>query len=320
MALLRKLFWILLFSFLLWFSVQVNLLWFVTPANAEETCTIKNLTSKVGNSTLSYSQVGKGQTIMLLHGLFASKEQWNSILCNLSKAGYRAIAPDLPGYGNSKGFMINDYALENQAALLHELTSALKIDSLEIAGNSMGGTIAYLYAQSYPKQVHSLAFIGSPMGIVDWGEGVREAILQGINPFIPITKEQFKLEMSLLFVKPPTLPDDYVSKKVKDYITYNQRYQQIWNIVNLYDDILWKGQITRMPTLIIWGQKDKIFPVGAAHQQQQHIPGSQLILLPKAGHLPHLENADEVTSQYLQFLQSITKSTPNFSPLNLGEY
>ena len=143
-------------------------------------------------------------------------------MCRLSKAGYQAIAPDLPGYGNSKSFALNNYALPNQATLLHKLMK-LGIKSFDLAGSSMGGAIAWLYAQRYPNQVHSLAFIGSPLGVVDWANSVT-AIFQGINPFIPITKEQFALEIGQLFFTPPPIPDSVVVEKVNDYNIRNRHY------------------------------------------------------------------------------------------------
>ena len=161
-----------------------------TPASS---CTIASLTAQVGNGTLSYSQVGNGRKVLLLHGLFADKEQWHTMMCRLSEVGYQAIAPDLPGYGNSKSFTLSDYALENQTTLLRELMEKLRIKSFDLAGSSMGGAIAWLYTQRYPNQVRSLAFIGSPLGVIDWADSVKAAIFQGINPFIPITKEQFAL-------------------------------------------------------------------------------------------------------------------------------
>lgn len=282
---------------------------FVNRATSALSCKISSLTAKVCNSTLSYSQAGNGRSILLLHGLFASKEQWNSIMCRLSKAGYRAIAPDLPGYGNSNGFTLRDYALENEATLLHELMKGLGIESFDLAGSSMGGAIAHLYAQRYPNQVRSLAFIGSPLGIVDWANSVREAIFQGINPFIPITKEQFDLEISLLFVTPPTIPDSAKAEKVSDYITRNRHYQQVWDIVNLYDDILCQGVPTQFPTLIVWGEEDKIYDISGANRLQQCIAGSQTIQLPKAGHLLLMENADEAVSKYMSFLQTARDRT-----------
>lgn len=267
-------------------------------------CTITTSSVTVGNGTLSYNQVGSGRSILLLHGLFASKEQWNSIMCRLSEAGYRAIAPDLPGYGDSTGFAVRDYALENQATLLHELMQDLGIKSFALAGSSMGGAIAHLYAQRYPDELRSLAFIGSPLGIIGWANSFREAILQGINPFIPITKEQFDLEISLLFVTSPTIPDSVKAEKVNDYITRNRHYQQVWDIVNLYDHVLYQGTPIQLPTLIIWGKEDKIYDISGVSRLQQRIAGSRMIRLPKAGHLLLMENAQEAASNYVSFLRT----------------
>ncbi len=272
---------------------------------SDSSCMIASLKAQVGDSTLSYTQAGKGQSILLLHGLFASKEQWNTIMCRLSEKGYRAIAPDLPGYGNSNGFTLRDYALENQTTLLHELMEKLEIKSVNLAGSSMGGAIAYLYAQRYPNQVRSLAFIGSPLGIVDWANSVKAAIFQGINPFIPITKEQFALEIDLLFFTPPTIGDAVVVEKVTDYINRNQHYQQIWNIVNLYNDVLYQDRLTGLPTLIIWGKEDKIYDISGASRLQERITGSQAILLSHAGHLLLMEKAVEVATKYVEFLQTV---------------
>jgi pimeloyl-ACP methyl ester carboxylesterase len=277
-----------------------------SPASASA-CEIATHSALISNGTFSYNSVGSGQPILLLHGLFASKEQWDTMMCQLSEAGYRAIAPDLPGYGNSTGFATRDYALENQVELLHQLTNQLGIRSFDVAGSSMGGAIATLYSQRYPKQVRSLAFIGSPLGVTDWASSVRNSIFDGINPFIPITKEQFDLEISLLFVTPPTIPDSVKTEKVNDYITRNRHYQQIWDIVNLYDDVLCQGQSTQLPTLAIWGTQDKIYDIHGVEQLQRCIPRSQAMRLPKAGHLLLMENSEEATAHYLRFLVGLQK-------------
>lgn len=297
-------------KFIIRFAIVIILLSGLTsfrltgPAISAPSCTITTSSATVGNGTLSYNQVGEGRSILLLHGLFANKEQWDTIMCRLSEAGYRAIAPDLPGYGNSTGFAVSDYALENQTTLLHELMEGLGIQSFALAGNSMGGAIAYLYAQHYPNQVRSLAFIGSPLGIIGWADSVREAIFQGINPFIPITKEQFDLEISLLFVTPPTIPDSVKAEQVNNYITRNRQAQQTWDIVNLYDDVLYQGTPIQLPTLIIWGEEDKIYDISGVSRLQQRITSSQTIRLPEAGHLVLVENAEEAASNYVSFLRT----------------
>ena len=275
-----------------------------SPASAEE-CAIATYSVPIDNGTMSYNQVGTGQPILLLHGLFASKEQWNGMMCQLSKAGYKTIAPDLPGYGNSNGFETRDYTLDNQVILLHQLLDRLKIQSFDVAGSSMGGAIAFLYSQRYPQQLRSLAFIGSPSGVTDWSNSVKNAIFDGINPFIPITKEQFDLEISLLFVTPPTIPDSVKTKKINDYTNHNRYYQKIWDIFNLYDNALCQGRSSQIPTLAIWGTEDKIYDIRGVERLQRCIPRSQTIRLPKAGHLLLMES-EEATTNYLKFLAGLS--------------
>lgn len=268
-------------------------------------CAIVTQTTAIDHGTLSYSQVGSGRPILLLHGLFASKEQWDSLMCQLSQAGYQAVAPDLPGYGNSTGFVTRDYTLDNQVALLHQFTNQLGMTSIDVAGSSMGGAIASLYRQRYPQEVRSLAFIGSPLGVVDWANGVKNSIFEGINPFIPITTAQFDLEMSLLFVTPPPIPDAVKTEKVNDYVVRNRHYQQIWNIVNLYDDVLCQGQAAQTPILVIWGEADQIYDVRGANRLQRCLPESRIIRLPKAGHLLLMENPQDAAADYLNFLRTL---------------
>lgn len=267
-------------------------------------CTINTQRVEVERGAIHYQQSGSGPAILLLHGLFASKEQWQQLLCLLAAAGYTAIAPDLPGYGTSVDFPIGDYQLEQQVALLQQLVQQLNLGAVDIAGNSMGGAIAALYLRTHPKQVRTLAFIGAPLGIAPWNAPVREAISQGINPFIPVTEAELDLEMRLLFMQPPQLPQEVKQRLVREYIERNRHYQQVWNIVSLYSAMLeppaWWLQA---PTLILWGAQDQIFAAAAAPTLRQRFPRGQLVILANAGHLPQLENAEAVADIYLEFLR-----------------
>lgn len=140
--------------------------------------------------------------------------------------------------------------------------------------------------------------------MIGWANSVRNAIYQGINPFIPITTKQFDLEMRLLFVNPPKIPDSVKAEKVGDYITRNHHYQQVWDIINLYDDVLCQSSTVQAPTLIIWGEDDRVFDIIGASKLQSCIPNSKLLKLPKSGHLLLVENAGAAASTYVDFLQS----------------
>jgi abhydrolase domain-containing protein 6 len=282
-------------------SLMLDLLPGVTPAAT--TCEFTQGQTPVEDGSIVYNQYGQGPTIVLLHGLFADKEQWHKLSCLLEAAGYSVIAPDLPGYGKSVGFPLPDYRLENQVKLLHQFLDALSIRRYHVAGSSMGGTIAAMISREYSHEVRSLAFIGSPQGIIEWSPELQAAIAVGINPFIPIDVDQFDLEMSLLFVTPPVIPIEIKEATVNEYVTQNRHYQQVWDIDNLYTTQLTKGHWDGKPTLIIWGQKDQIFSVKGARKLKARIPRARVIRLPDAGHLLMMENSTEAARFYLPFLQ-----------------
>ncbi|QWD59901.1 alpha/beta hydrolase [Polynucleobacter sp. MWH-UH35A] len=271
---------------------------------ASSPCNIEVKTSPAGNGAIEYLQVGKGTPILLLHGLFAQKEQWSELACYLSDAGYLVIAPDLPGYGKSTHFSIVDYKLENQVEILNQFTSTLKIQKFNIAGSSMGGAIAAMYARTYPLQIRSLAFIGAPLGVDGWSTQVKSALFQGINPFIPISEDQLNMEMQLLFYKPPVLSEAIQQSLVADYQKSNRHYQQVWDIVNLYLYEIEKNPHSHKPVLMLWGREDGIFEVGGLQRLRQKYPKNQHLVVKDVGHLLMLEKPKEVAATYIQFLGS----------------
>lgn len=274
---------------------------------ATENCRATQEEIQVDGGTIRYDLYGHDPSIVLLHGLFADKAQWHALACLLNQAGYSSIVPDLPGYGQSLGFPIEDYRLEREVALLHQFLTALGIRRYHVAGSSMGGTIAAMLSRQYPKESRSLAFIGSPQGIIGWSVKFENAITQGINPFIPITVEQFDLEMSLLFVTPPIIPLPAKESAVSDYSSRNRHYQQVWDIDNLSLLALTQGRWGQHPTLSIWGRDDQIFPLEGAKKLKAKIPRAEIIRLRDAGHLLMMENADQAAQYYLRFLERIPR-------------
>ncbi|MBM4201633.1 MAG: alpha/beta hydrolase, partial [Gammaproteobacteria bacterium] len=285
------------------------------PAPRSADCTIATRSQAVGSGTIAYHTAGHGPVLLLLHGLFAAKEQWNTLVCLFANAGYQALAVDLPGYGSSAGYALQDYRLDQQAALLREFTRRLGITRLDIAGSSMGGAIATLYARRHRQQVRTLAFIGAPLGIVGWGPGIRNAVYRGINPFIPINGYQFELELYLLFMNPPTIPPPEKQAIIADYVTRNRHYVQVWDIVNLYDEVLQQQPLPQLPALIVWGVEDRIYPIAGADALHRALPGSAVNRLPRAGHLLLMENAHEVAPIYLSFLRNARARTDSTDSL-----
>jgi pimeloyl-ACP methyl ester carboxylesterase len=167
----------------------------------------------------------------------------------------------------------------------------------------MGGAIASLYVDQYPKEIKSLAFIGAPLGIVGWSPQVKASIFQGVNPFIPISNEQLNLEMSLLFFKPPVIDEAVKSQLVKEYVVNNRHYQQVWDIVNFYGTCLDRKQNNSVKTLILWGKQDGIFDIAGLPLLKERFPQAQSYAFSDAAHLLMLEQPKQVVDVYRRFLR-----------------
>ncbi len=241
-------------------------------------------------SMLTYAS----QNVVLLHGLFASKNQWDKWVPLLTQKGYHVVVPELPE---------KDYSLEYQVKLLHQLMVKLHLHKINLAGNSMGGMIAALYAKSYPSEVVSLAFIGAPLGIHSpILSPVDNLIKAGHNPFIPLTKDELNQELQLLFVHPPELSEEIINTILTKYKNNQAEDLKIWEVVQKHSGDFDAVFNFPMPTLIIWGDQDHVFDVSAAPLLQKNIPGSQLEIVKGGSHLLFMEEPEAIVDIYVKFL------------------
>ena len=120
-------------------------------------CTLVVKTAAIDGGLISYLEGGKGEPVLLLHGLFAQKEQWTEVACALANTGFDVIVPDLPGYGASTGFLVSDYPLESQVRILQHLMNGKQVEKFHIAGSSMGALLRLCMQKNTPiKFSHSL--------------------------------------------------------------------------------------------------------------------------------------------------------------------
>ena len=103
------------------------------------------------------------RTCCLSTGSGADKDNWDRFAKRLT-GSYRVIAPDVPGFGDSSKIPGAKYDMQTQVMRVHEFVRAIGLKKFHIAGNSMGGLIAGMYAASYPEDVLTL-------GLFDAGRG-----------------------------------------------------------------------------------------------------------------------------------------------------
>lgn len=264
-------------------------------------CPLIAKTQAVEGGTIHYLQGGVGQAVLLLHGLFAQKEQWIEVGCLLTKQGLLVIAPDLPGYGASRPFAQSVYHLERQVEVLQRFMQLLQINRFHVGGSSMGGAIAALYAKHNPNQVKTLAFIGAPLGIEAWSPRIQEALKRGVNPFIPQTNQEFDLEMQLLFAKPPLIDLAIKQSLIQSYAADRAHYQMVWSMVDQYTQVLEPMRFSH-PTFAMWGQQDGVFLVKGASALQKRMTRGKVRIDPNSAHLLMLEDPQGVSQEYGLFI------------------
>lgn len=260
---------------------------------------------------------GSGPPVVLVHGVGGWAENWRPTLPALAAAGFRAIACDLPGFGQSErpgrvGYF--DLADPYYARFVRELLDALELPRVDLVGHSLGGGIAAVTALCAPSRVRRLV-LASPGGF-----GVE----------MPIAWRLFTLPLAELFA--PLAPESFVRAIVRSNFHDPTRiprwlYEDAWRYARAGASREFCALLRRVaglagqrpalrhgwwarareiaaPALIVWGREDAILPVGQAVIAAGVLPGARLEILEDAGHLTMLERPEEFNRILLGFLRA----------------
>ena len=267
-------------------------------------------TLKVGDITWSYNEGGlkNKPTIVLIHGLSGSKDNWNRVAQFLTP-NYHVIIPDLPTNGDTKTPNNFDFSIPNVTSQLRSFIETLDIDeNLNIAGHSIGGSIATVYASQYPFDTQSLFLLNSA-GIYKLANTPYSKNPNTLKNLI-VTKTGDLDEVSRqLMQSPPRIPYQlkYAQEKIliSKSATTLKAVDQIIMLNKLYTPESF-ARLTRnieAPTLILWGKQDRIFNVEVAKELYSLLKRPETpVILNNVGHMPLLEAEKQVAQYYLPFL------------------
>ncbi|MDD5145290.1 MAG: alpha/beta hydrolase [Candidatus Pacebacteria bacterium] len=234
-------------------------------------------------------------TILILHGWGGSSDSWIEVQKNLIKNGYKTIVPDLPGFGKSvtplKAWGIDDYTdFVSKFAEKINLTGPFFL-----LGHSFGGRIAIRFVLKHPEKIKGLilcdsAGIKPKMGIktmlIYWTAKLGNALLT------PKHFSRFRDSARNFF---------YAVIRHRDYEKADGVMKEtIIKVLN--EDLFADLSKIKTKTLLVWGKNDKMVPVKYANVFKINIENSELEILPKIGHSPHLEVPDKLSEILLKFL------------------
>ena len=255
---------------------------------------------------------GEGEPVVLLHGIGRSLEDWSETLPVLA-AHYRVYAPDLIGFGLTDKPDV-PYSLAGLARFVrHYLAAVGEARPVTLVGNSLGGAVAQQFAVMYPEEVRRLVLVNS----AGFGREVTLALRLlavprlGERLMAPSPRNSARVELSLFHDPQYATPErrEHAQRlagqpdRARSYLSV-ARFLGSWRGVHPE----WRGTLTRqladrrVPTLIVWGERDRILPARHLDRARAVYPHARTHLFPQTGHLPQIERAQAFNALVLDFI------------------
>ncbi|GAA1984167.1 alpha/beta fold hydrolase [Terrabacter lapilli] len=263
---------------------------------------------------LSYVDTGSGSTLLFIHGLLGSHDNWTHLVDRLDNT-HRVVIPDLFGHGASAK-PVGDYSLGSHAAILRDLIDHLGIAKVVLVGHSLGGGIAMQFCYLFPERVEALVLVASGGLGRTVSPLLRSATLPGAELVLPVIASSWVRERVETVGKAVRglgwRPSTDVSAAWKGFTSLSDgesRRAFLATTRGVIDPggqtVSARGQLVsaeRLRTLVIWGTRDRMIPVGHARRAHEVFPNAQVVLFEDAGHFPHLDQPDRFASALEEFL------------------
>ncbi len=261
-------------------------------------------------ATVNYAEIGEGEPILFVHGLAGCWRNWLENLPHFAR-GHRAIALDLPGFGDSP---MPSWSIDMPAygRLVHDFCEKLQIDRLAaIVGNSMGGFVATEATIDEPSRFEKLVLVSAAGISFAEAEGRRlEALLRTFEATVPllsgarevwVTRPRAReLAFGRVFRYPNRVRPELLAEQMNPGVQAPGFGDAIRSIGG-YDTRHRLAEI-EIPTLVVWGLNDKIVPVEAAIGYHRLIDGSRLEIFERTGHVPQMERPERFNDLLDAFL------------------
>lgn len=248
-------------------------------------------------------EAGSGEPLLLVHGGNGVGAHWLPLMERL--VGWRMIVPDRPGCGLTDGFLYDGVDMRaHGAAFLEGVLDALEVESASIIGNSMGGYFALCFALAHPDRVRNLVLAGGPAGsgraaspVPPPPEAIEARVRGSRQPGGAGDDGAVADDLRELFDAYRALPGSEESWRSILRNTHPNRMT-----FDLHSEL----EGLRTPTLLIWGEQDRIDPpIPAATAIADRLPNARLVLLPDAGHAPWFDKPDECATLVTDFLRQV---------------
>jgi len=262
---------------------------------------------EIDSLQVHYRIEGEGKPIVLIHGTGASLQTWNGWTDSLKK-NYKVIRLDMPGFGLTGPRNDKDYSIKTYCTFLQEFLQKIGVDTFDLAGNSLGGEIAWNYAATFPAQVDHLILV-DPAGFYNKNKQSPFSVF-ALAKHKWLANMMGQLDTKILVKK--TLQDVFYddSKITPEKIElYHDMSLRAGNRAAFSDRVQLIGKETmpdinsiKAKTLLIWGKEDKLLDISLANNFKK-IPNVEYIIYDYCGHSPQEEIPSKSVSDVLRFIR-----------------
>jgi len=247
----------------------------------------------IGGTRIGMMRGGSGRPLLFLHGA-SGAGTWLPFMESLSQQ-FDVLVPEHPGFGGSDTPPWLDN-IHDLAYFYLDFLKALDLERVHLVGLSLGGWIAAELAVRNTSRLASLTLVGAA--------GIHVKGVQQIDTFLRTDEQRIRD-----FFHNPALAEEMIARVLKpeleDVMLKNRETtaKLVWQPRGYDPDLhKWLHRIDR-PTLLVWGDSDRLFPKEYAYAYQRLIPGSKVVVLPECGHLPNIEKADRLVEVVAGFIK-----------------
>ena len=261
---------------------------------------------------LHYHDTGSGEAVVLLHGAGAGAGGWSNFSRNLpalADAGFRALAPDCPGFNGSDALLVEQSRALLNAQAVVGLMDELGLERVHIVGNSLGGASALEFALAFPQRLGRLVLMG-PGGL---GPSLFQPLpMEGIKLLMGLyrepTRENLQRMLQVFVHDPSRLTPELVEGR---YASMMARPEHLKNFVEsfarnpatLLQDLTPRlGEIPH-PSLVVWGRDDRFVPLDHGLKLVWGLRDARLHVFGQCGHWAQWEHADAFNRLVIDFLR-----------------
>ena len=264
---------------------------------------------------VSFRRSGTGSALVLIHGITGSSRTWVDVIPPLAQH-HTVIAPDLLGHGESAKPR-GDYSLGAYASGVRDLLIALGVDKATIVGHSLGGGVAMQFAYQFPERVERLVLVSSGGLGGDVHLLLRAATLPAAEYVLPLLcAEPLRnagASVSRLLARAGLRPSSDLEEMALGFASLGDmeaRQAFVHTVRGIMDisgqrvsarDRLYLAE--KVPTLLLWGEHDRMIPASHGREAHEAMPGSRCIVYEDASHFPHRNHPWRFASDLLNFIE-----------------